>query len=63
MGSYWSDEHIREKCEERGIGLVFPANHSSVTGIWFESQTDMAMAHFKLDQSRAGLTVDWDMRF
>ena len=55
-GSYWWDEHNREKCEERGIGLVFPANHSSVTGIWFKSQTDMA--DIKRDQSRTRL-VNW----
>ena len=36
LGSYWSNDDIREKCvrkKRRGIGLVFLANHSSVTGI------------------------------
>ena len=32
-----SGKNVRKK--RRGIGSVFLANHSSVTGIWFESQT------------------------
>ena len=39
LASDWSIYDNREKCVYRGIGSVFLANHCSVTGIWFESQT------------------------